>query len=189
MVTKVSSPHERNRMWLINSSPLGTYSSVTTDVGQFANLGNPSPYIEQRYTFPLPTGHLHPSNSGYFPYQDMHLRPTVPSSGGPPIGDDGREAVSAEPEFISRHESATQDVQSQQDQRQEIRRTPRCWEHGCNGRRFSTFSNLLRHQRERAGTAPKSYCPRCRAEFTRTTARNGHMAHAKCKVRRASDLT
>lgn len=64
---------------------------------------------------------------------------------------------------------------------------PQCWEHGCNGRQFSTFSNLLRHQREKSGTAAKSTCPRCGAEFTRTTARNGHMAHEKCKPRRASD--
>ncbi|KAF1956542.1 hypothetical protein CC80DRAFT_472038 [Byssothecium circinans] len=64
---------------------------------------------------------------------------------------------------------------------------PQCWEHGCNGRQFSTFSNLLRHQREKSGTAAKSSCPRCGAEFTRTTARNGHMTHEKCKARRTSD--
>ena len=64
---------------------------------------------------------------------------------------------------------------------------PQCWEHGCNGRQFSTFSNLLRHQREKSGTASKSYCPRCNAEFTRTTARNGHLAHDKCKPRTASE--
>ena len=63
---------------------------------------------------------------------------------------------------------------------------PQCWDHGCNGRQFSTFSNLLRHQREKSGTSTKSYCPRCGAEFTRTTARNGHMAHEKCKSRRSS---
>ncbi|KAF2862949.1 hypothetical protein K470DRAFT_262439 [Piedraia hortae CBS 480.64] len=61
---------------------------------------------------------------------------------------------------------------------------PQCWEHGCNGRQFSTFSNLLRHQREKAGTAAKSKCPKCGAEFTRTTARNGHVAHDKCQDRR-----
>ena len=60
---------------------------------------------------------------------------------------------------------------------------PQCWEHGCNGRQFSTFSNLLRHQREKSGTASKSYCPRCGAEFTRTTARNGHLAHDKCTIK------
>ncbi|QIX00287.1 hypothetical protein AMS68_005804 [Peltaster fructicola] len=65
---------------------------------------------------------------------------------------------------------------------------PQCWDHGCNGRQFSTFSNLLRHQREKSGTAQKSYCPKCGAEFTRTTARNGHLAHDKCtKGRRLSE--
>jgi hypothetical protein len=63
---------------------------------------------------------------------------------------------------------------------------PQCWEHGCNGRQFSTFSNLLRHQREKSGTAGKSYCPRCGAEFTRTTAMKGHMNNDKCKPRRTS---
>ncbi|PNS21925.1 hypothetical protein CAC42_523 [Sphaceloma murrayae] len=63
---------------------------------------------------------------------------------------------------------------------------PQCWEHGCNGRKFSTFSNLLRHQREKSGTASKSYCPKCGAEFTRTTARNGHLAHDKCSKQRKS---
>lgn len=63
---------------------------------------------------------------------------------------------------------------------------PQCWEHGCNGREFSTFSNLLRHQREKSGTAAKSYCPKCGAEFTRTTARNGHLAHEKCSKQRRS---
>ncbi|KAK5698483.1 hypothetical protein LTR17_023626, partial [Elasticomyces elasticus] len=57
---------------------------------------------------------------------------------------------------------------------------PECWEHGCNGRRFSTSSNLLRHRREKLGTAPKYDCPKCGAEFTRATARNGHLAHEKC---------
>ncbi len=46
---------------------------------------------------------------------------------------------------------------------------PQCWEHGCNGRQFSTFSNLLRHQREKSGQAAKASCPNCGAEFTRTT--------------------
>lgn len=46
---------------------------------------------------------------------------------------------------------------------------PQCWEHGCNGRQFSTFSNLLRHQREKSGQAAKATCPNCGAEFTRTT--------------------
>ncbi|KAK5093819.1 hypothetical protein LTR70_001541 [Exophiala xenobiotica] len=61
------------------------------------------------------------------------------------------------------------------------RQKPQCWDHGCNGRQFSTFSNLLRHQREKSGTANKARCPHCGTEFTRTTARNGHMYGGKCK--------
>lgn len=71
---------------------------------------------------------------------------------------------------------------------QNQRSKAQCWEHGCNGRQFSTFSNLLRHQREKSGTAAKSYCPKCGAEFTRTTARNGHLMHDKCtKARQQSE--
>lgn len=61
------------------------------------------------------------------------------------------------------------------------RQKPQCWDHGCNGRQFSTFSNLLRHQREKSGTATKARCPHCGTEFTRTTARNGHLYGGKCK--------
>lgn len=61
------------------------------------------------------------------------------------------------------------------------RQKPQCWDHGCNGRQFSTFSNLLRHQREKSGHATKARCPHCGTEFTRTTARNGHMYGGKCK--------
>jgi hypothetical protein len=68
----------------------------------------------------------------------------------------------------------------------QTRPKPQCWEHGCNGRQFSTFSNLLRHQREKSGQAAKASCPNCGAEFTRTTARNGHLLHDKCKQRRNS---
>ncbi|CAI4216732.1 unnamed protein product [Parascedosporium putredinis] len=69
----------------------------------------------------------------------------------------------------------------------QTRPKPQCWEHGCNGRQFSTFSNLLRHQREKSGQASKATCPNCGAEFTRTTARNGHLLQGKCKKRGASD--
>ncbi|TLS25147.1 hypothetical protein PpBr36_06822 [Pyricularia pennisetigena] len=59
---------------------------------------------------------------------------------------------------------------------------PQCWEHGCNDREFSTFGNLLRHQREKSGQTTKSVCPNCGAEFTRTTARNDHQRKDRCKT-------
>ena len=46
----------------------------------------------------------------------------------------------------------------------------RCWDHGCNGRRFSSFSDLLRHQQEMMGTRPELACDRCGAEFQIHTA-------------------
>ncbi|QDS71337.1 hypothetical protein FKW77_002180 [Venturia effusa] len=58
-----------------------------------------------------------------------------------------------------------------------------CWDHGCQGRKFSTFSNFLRHQREKNGDLAKVRCERCGTEFTRTTAKKSHMRHNKCKKR------
>lgn len=58
---------------------------------------------------------------------------------------------------------------------------PQCFDHGCNGRQFSTYSNLLRHQREKSDNSAKFPCPRCNLVFTRTTARNGHMTN-RCRV-------
>lgn len=59
--------------------------------------------------------------------------------------------------------------------------SPQCWDHGCNGRQFTTFGNLMRHQREKVDSSAKSVCPRCGAAFTRKTARDGHLAHGKCE--------
>ncbi|KAG7408265.1 putative C2H2-type zinc-finger transcription factor orf8 [Fusarium oxysporum f. sp. rapae] len=60
---------------------------------------------------------------------------------------------------------------------------PRCWEHGCDGRQFSSFGNLRRHRREKSGKIAKVPCPNCGARFTRTTARNEHLLNGKCKGR------
>ncbi|RYP53994.1 hypothetical protein DL768_001144 [Monosporascus sp. mg162] len=63
-----------------------------------------------------------------------------------------------------------------------------CWEHGCNGRVFSTFSNLKRHQKEKSGNAKKVLCPQCGGEFTRVTARDTHLAKGSCnRIRRYSN--
>jgi hypothetical protein len=103
----------------------------------------------------MPGSYLPPQSSGYGPHYAM--------------GSSGQPAVQLSTEDPSGVRVVT------------ARPKPQCWEHGCNGRQFSTFSNLLRHQREKSGTAAKSECPRCGAVFTRTTARNGHLAHDKCK--------
>lgn len=64
----------------------------------------------------------------------------------------------------------------------------RCWEHGCNGKKFSTRSNLLRHQIEKGKARPNFTCPICGAYFSRTTARNQHVDRNSCnRVRRYSN--
>jgi uncharacterized C2H2 Zn-finger protein len=63
-----------------------------------------------------------------------------------------------------------------------------CWEHGCNGRKFTTASNLRRHRREKSRARPECRCPRCGAVFSRTTARNTHMERGSCnRIRRYSN--
>ena len=63
-----------------------------------------------------------------------------------------------------------------------------CWDHGCNGRVFSTWSNLKRHQKAKSGQAKKVLCPQCGGEFTRVTARDTHLAKGSCnRIRRYSN--
>ncbi|KAI0099727.1 hypothetical protein GGR51DRAFT_389663 [Nemania sp. FL0031] len=65
---------------------------------------------------------------------------------------------------------------------------PRCWEHGCNGREFSSKSNLIRHMKEKSGASNKCTCPLCGAIFTRSSARDTHLAKQSCnKIRRYSN--
>ncbi|KAI0159754.1 hypothetical protein GGR57DRAFT_521018 [Xylariaceae sp. FL1272] len=65
---------------------------------------------------------------------------------------------------------------------------PRCWDHGCNGREFSSKSNLMRHIKEKSGASNKCCCPLCGAIFTRSSARDTHLAKQSCnKIRRYSN--
>lgn len=58
---------------------------------------------------------------------------------------------------------------------------PRCWGRCCNGRAFSTPSNLARHQREKRGEAAKLRCSFCNATFSRSSARNAHETEKRCR--------
>ena len=63
----------------------------------------------------------------------------------------------------------------------------RCWDHGCEGRLFTTLSNLKRHQREKSSGRALHPCPRCGAHFSRMTARNRHLQNQSCtRIRRYS---
>ncbi|KAH7012029.1 uncharacterized protein B0I36DRAFT_278974 [Microdochium trichocladiopsis] len=66
-------------------------------------------------------------------------------------------------------------VSSEHKKRTSSRRSEnRCRDHGCNGKRFSTNSNLRRHQREKSGMNTKVACLQCGKEFTRSTALRKH---------------
>lgn len=58
----------------------------------------------------------------------------------------------------------------------------RCFDHGCDGRRFSSIGNLVRHQKEQSrGLSARRYeCPYCNQTFTRSTARNVHLSRGRC---------
>jgi hypothetical protein len=56
----------------------------------------------------------------------------------------------------------------------------RCYDHGCDGRTFSSISNYRRHQRERAGQSPVCFCPRCGAAFYRRWTRDHHVERGSC---------
>ena len=65
---------------------------------------------------------------------------------------------------------------------------PRCWDHGCNGREFSSRSNFVRHKKEREGEAAKVLCPLCDAVFSRASARDTHLTKQSCnRIRRYSN--
>ncbi|OSS43303.1 hypothetical protein B5807_12056 [Epicoccum nigrum] len=64
----------------------------------------------------------------------------------------------------------------------------RCWDHGCNGKKFSTRSNLLRHHIEMGNARPRFNCTICGAFFSRTTARDQHVEKKSCnRIRRYSN--
>lgn len=65
---------------------------------------------------------------------------------------------------------------------------PQCWDHGCNGREFSSKSNFTRHKKEKEGEAAKVVCPLCGGMFTRNSARDTHLVKQSCnRIRRYSN--
>lgn len=166
------------------SPHLGTTSSsagmshYSTSLSRYANFGLQATAI---YLIILRSPHLYE--------QGMYGQSYTSNASGPPMYASSH-SMSYPPPFVgsSVTDSTSRPLGAENSSIRVLnqRPKPQCWEHGCNGRQFSTFSNLLRHQREKSGTASKSYCPKCGAEFTRTTARNGHLAHDKCTKQRGA---
>ncbi|KAL1976343.1 hypothetical protein VTN31DRAFT_2625 [Thermomyces dupontii] len=130
----------------------------------------PSAYNYSPYSYPFPQVAYAPMNPSYPVSGTSEVHARIPS----------------DPPSAMSHYSTPTAPDQHRGRVVESRPKPQCWDHGCNGREFSTFSNLLRHQRERSGAAAKSKCPHCGAVFTRSTARNTHMAQGKCKANRIS---
>jgi hypothetical protein len=159
---------------------LPPFSPPLQDQNQTNMFANP--YQSQQsympdYGYPPSTSPSLPSHYGYVLTPTRPLRPeTNNESHSRPLIQDPNLGMYSVPPIIPPGPDASGQVRVVHS-----RPKPQCWEHGCNGRQFSTFSNLLRHQREKSGQATKASCPNCGAEFTRTTARNGHLLHDKCK--------
>ncbi|KAI0387510.1 hypothetical protein F5Y04DRAFT_274363 [Hypomontagnella monticulosa] len=154
-----------------STSPLPDHGSpAAMFTPQFSSLP-PSDYMGLNYS------------PGYPPPPSAHSLSSQYSRPSPPMPEPGMMYPVQPPQVLS---SGSAGQEAGHVRVVQSRPKPQCWEHGCNGRQFSTFSNLLRHQREKSGQAAKATCPNCGAEFTRTTARNGHLLHDKCKQRRNS---
>jgi hypothetical protein len=57
----------------------------------------------------------------------------------------------------------------------------RCYQHGCEGRQFSSAENYRRHIRER-NQSNRTTCPFCAAVFTRKSNRDTHVREGRCKA-------
>jgi uncharacterized C2H2 Zn-finger protein len=128
-------------------------------------------------------------HAAFYP-DDIFLSPDDPASAFP-----GHEQPEQHPSPTTRalfgFTSDSTDAAPQLDLSQQARtgqESLRCWEHGCNGRKFTTRSNFRRHLREKSNARPSCRCPQCGAVFSRTTARNAHVAKGSCnRIRRYSN--
>ena len=57
-----------------------------------------------------------------------------------------------------------------------------CWQHGCRGRSFSSYSNYRRHVKEKEAIVEKAVCSRCGQQFVRKSVRNIHYTQRRCKM-------
>ena len=66
-------------------------------------------------------------------------------------------------------------------------RGPRCWDHGCNGRLFSTIDDFLQHGASFDKTRKSPHtCHDCGVEFERWHALKNHLFHETC-LQRSTD--
>lgn len=181
----------------ISSMPTYTTTTTPTDISLLTEpTTSASQMVLPSYSPPLPANVIGlPSPYQQPQYMDYSY---PPSAGAPlsshygPVSHDPAMMYSIPP--LMQTGSAPHQHDHSHDNQASVRVVlsrprPQCWEHGCNGRQFSTFSNLLRHQREKSGQAVKASYPDYGAEFNSTTARNGHLLHQKCRQRSTESPT
>ncbi|BDD62949.1 hypothetical protein MAP00_007901 [Monascus purpureus] len=142
-------------------------------------LSNPPSFPEQQMLHSSPSYVL--NHSEYYLPESSLPQPISPHRVSVPASSHAPSLPTPETVYSSPEPAPTSSEPERQIPVTSSRPRPQCWDHGCNGREFSTFSNLLRHQREKSGVIAKAECPICGAVFTRTTARNIHVAQGKCK--------
>jgi hypothetical protein len=182
-----------------HSSYGGSYAPSPALAGTSPALPSRSASVE---TEPVHDAYSYPSNYSYptstsmgpapgysytsygsLNYNHTDIRPG--SYGYPSYQQSGSQYIPTQPGYMQSHDPrSTVDPSSMtQGERPKLLDPPketRCWDHGCNGRIFSTHSNYLRHVREKSGTATKATCPHCGAPFTRKTAMRQHVDNKKC---------
>lgn len=155
------------------------FGSWAPEVTASSNIGaqsrRPSYYSDPGLPTNFPDNTTHQALSG--------VRPNTRPSAITTSSADGANAPSAAPShttdsFASAEFScsaSTSPVDEHED-----RPAIRCYDHGCDGRTFSSISNFRRHQRERAGQGPVCFCPRCGATFYRRWTRDHHVERGSC---------
>lgn len=159
-------------------------SSWASDDIAFSQAGlqsrRPSYYSDPGLSTNFSDNATHQALTGVRP----NTRPSaITSSSAEEYGTDRRNAPSAAPShtadsFTSAEPSSSAST-SPVDEHAD-RPAIRCYDHGCDGRTFSSISNFRRHQRERAGQGPVCFCPRCGATFYRRWTRDHHVERGSC---------
>ncbi|KAI2726162.1 hypothetical protein CBS147332_3049 [Penicillium roqueforti] len=165
----------------LEGKPIDYLASEKTDISSFSSP-LPHPFHPQSASVtPQSEQPLMTSPSAYMINQHAYYFPATPDMPSHPTSISSQpQSMVPEPMYSSPESAAATDSDRPAGV-SSLRPRPQCWDHGCNGREFSTFSNLLRHQREKSGVVAKAECPICGAVFTRTTARNIHVGQGKCK--------
>ncbi|KAF2664905.1 hypothetical protein BT63DRAFT_443225 [Microthyrium microscopicum] len=178
-----------------HSTYAGSYAPSPALAGTSSALPSRSASVETEqvhdYSYPTSYTYAAPTSMGPAPsynysygmnYSHAETRPS--SYGYPSYSQSGSSYIPTQPSYMQSHDPrSTVDPSMTQGERPKLNDPPketRCWDHGCNGRVFSTHSNYLRHVREKSGNATKATCPHCGAPFTRKTAMRQHVDNKKC---------